>query len=448
VAEGKGSRPYIRKNFDSRLAQWKQAAELGVREAQWLLARCYDEGLGVERSGIHAVSWHLKAAEQGYAPAQNHLGSCYQNGDGVPQDDVEGVYWYRKAAEQRYAIAQANLGWCCDTGTGVAQDEAEAAKWYHKAAEQGDYTSQFNLGVHYEMGSGVEPDKQQALEWYRRAAEQGYEKAQEALSRLADEVAAEEKEKQQKAKETEQRFRRACQEVLADGAVAVDGSDRLRALGDLLDIPEEVRKQLFEQEKEKYLREQEAKPSKEVELKFRIACKNAVRDGKVSFGEKGELRRLGASLDISKEAMRRIFEQERRIFRASQKVRPTRDVELQFRKACKKVLADGKVTAEEENELKNLAKFFKMSNEVMKQIFADEVRIYQQGRKRGPTKEAELQFRKACKRALADGKVTPEEESQLKSLAAFLKIPSEMMKQVFADEVRVYQKAHSQKPAK
>jgi TPR repeat protein len=156
VSAGQGSRSYIRRNFDNRLAKWTQAAELGIREAQWLLARCYDEGFGVERNVIRAVSWHLKAGVQDYPPSENHLGSCYQNGDGVPQDDAEAVQWYRRAAEQGYTIAQANLAWCCDTGCGIAQDEAEAVKWYRKAAQQGDYTSQFNLGVHYEWGSGVE----------------------------------------------------------------------------------------------------------------------------------------------------------------------------------------------------------------------------------------------------------------------------------------------------
>ena len=100
VSTGEGSRTYIRQNFDNRLVEWTQAAELGVREAQWLLARCYDEGFGVERNEIRAISWHLKAGEQGYPPAQNHLGSCYQNGDGVPQDGAEAVKWYHRAVEQ------------------------------------------------------------------------------------------------------------------------------------------------------------------------------------------------------------------------------------------------------------------------------------------------------------------------------------------------------------
>ena len=140
--------------------------------------------------------------------------------------------------------------------------------------------------------------------------------------------------------------------------------------------------------------------------------------------------------------MKRLFEVEKRIFKVSQKVQPTRNIELQFRKACKKVLADGKVTPEEEIQLKGLAKFFKISNDVMKQIVTDEVRIYRESRRNTPAKNAVLQFSKACKEALADGILTPDEEKQLKSLANFLKIPNETMKRIFSHEAKIYQKTH------
>ncbi len=442
VSAGEGSRTYIRRNFDNRLVEWTQAAELGVREAQWLLARCYDEGFGVERSDLPAISWHIKAAEQGYPPAQNHLGSCYLNGNGVPQDNAEAVKWYHRSAEQGYAIAKANLGWCYDTGSGVAQDEAEAVKWYCEAAEQGDCTSQFNLGVHYEWGSGVEQDKQEAIKWYRKAADQRYEKAADALERLISEVETEKKDKEEKAKAAEERFLKACREVLAEGTLSLYDCDRLRVLGGSLEVSEQLRKQFFEREKKIFLQSQKAQQGKGAEIKFRIACKNAISDGKVTRSEKDELRKLGKSLKLSKAVMKRLFDEERRVFTVSQKVQPTRSVESQFRKACRKVMADGKLTPEEEKQLKGLAKFFKMSNEVMKQIFTDEVKLCRQGSKHTPTKKAVLQFSRACKMALADGKVTPEEEKQLKSLAKFLKIQKETMKRIFGHEARVYKKTH------
>ena len=44
--------------------------------------------------------------------------------------------------------------------------------------------------------------------------------------------------------------------------------------------------------------------------------------------------------------------------------------------------------------------------------------------------------------ALDDGKVTSEEEKQLKSLAKFLKIQKETMKRIFGHEARLYKKTH------
>ena len=121
--------------------------------------------------------------------------------------------------------------------------------------------------------------------------------------------------------------------------------------------------------------------------------------------------------------MNELFDEERKVYKASQKVQPTKSVELQFRKACKKILADGKVTQEEEKQLKSLAKFFKMPNKVMKEMLADEIKIFRQGRKQAPSRKAILQFGKACRKAWADGEITAEEKTQLKELAKLCKFP-------------------------
>jgi len=442
IRKGEGSRPIIRKNVFDLLPEWEQAAELGIREAQWLLGRCYDEGLGVERSDIHAIGWHLRAAEHGYPAAQSHMGSCYQNGNGVPQDETEAVEWYRKAAEQGYAIAQANLGWCYDAGCGVAVDEAKALKWHRKAALQDDETGQYNLGVHYEWGSAVEQDKREALNWYRKAAAHGYERAVEAVKRLTDELAESDGSSLVDSTEAERQFRTACKDVLADGKVTADEKQKLNSLAESLKMPGESVKRLFEEEKEIFQRDMKKRLAREAELKFRIACKNALADGKVTVGEKKELKTLAESLKMPSEMVKKIFEDEKRAYKAGQNVAPTRTVEVQFRRACKKALADGRVTMVEERQLKNLAKYFRISNQAMKDILRDEVKIFKQQHKARPTKSVELQFRRACKKALADGKVTPDEERELKNLARFFKMPTLIMKDILADEVKIFRRSH------
>ncbi len=175
---GKGSKNYLEKVHSARFAKWQRAAELGWPEGQWLIGRCYQEGLSVEEDKPEAVRWYRKAAEQGVASAQYNLGVCYDNGDGVSKDQAEAVRWYRKAAEQGYAAAQFNLGVGYAHGNGVSKDEAEAVRWYRKAVEQGDAYAQFNLGGCYYNGEGVSKDLAEAARWWRKAAEQGVASAQ------------------------------------------------------------------------------------------------------------------------------------------------------------------------------------------------------------------------------------------------------------------------------
>jgi tellurite resistance protein len=109
------------------------------------------------------------------------------------------------------------------------------------------------------------------------------------------------------------------------------------------------------------------------ELKFRSACKSALADGKLSLDEKHELATLGKSLKMSKQDIIRIFEDEKKSYRSGQEVAPTQNVELRFRQACREALADGKVSPEEKRQLKSLAKFFNIPGRLVKQMLKDEI---------------------------------------------------------------------------
>jgi len=165
-------------DYTNALKWLQKAAELGDSEAQYILARCYNNGFGVQKNGKEAFSWATKAVEKGHVNAQNILGVCYLNGSGVDKDEAEAVKWFRKAAEQGFALAQVNLGDCYLDGKGVAKDETEAVKWYRKAAEQGNARAQFNMGSCYFGGKGVSKDEAETVKWYRKAAEQGDARAQ------------------------------------------------------------------------------------------------------------------------------------------------------------------------------------------------------------------------------------------------------------------------------
>ena len=178
---GKGAVEYLRSAYGSGLDSWKRGAELGWPRAQWLYARCLQEGIGVVKDATEAAHLYRKAAEQGHAEAQAFLGYLYASGEGVPEDLEEAVAWIRKAAEQGSAVGQFWIGMHYFKGLGVPEDKAQAVAWFRKAAGQGHVDAQVILGYCYSSGDGVDRDVDKAIEWNAKAAEQGNEDAAEAL---------------------------------------------------------------------------------------------------------------------------------------------------------------------------------------------------------------------------------------------------------------------------
>ena len=201
-------------NAEMAFQQYMVAArDYGRPVAQFKVARCYQNGTGVEKNEENAVVWYKKAAEQCDAEAQCALGECYYQARGVEKDDKEArrwyeaaatqgnataqymtgrlymelsyneaaVKWYTKAAEQECPEAQYELGKCYETGDGVDEDKAKAVELYRKAAEQGYAEAQYKLGKCYYCGDGVEMDYEEAVKWLRKAAEQGIANAQDLL---------------------------------------------------------------------------------------------------------------------------------------------------------------------------------------------------------------------------------------------------------------------------
>ena len=118
-----------------------------------------------------ALKWYRKAAEKGHIEAQYLLGRCYSEGISVKIDMAEAVKWFRKSAERGYAPAEYSLGFCYTNGNGVQKDMTEAVKWFRKAAEQGVTGAQYYLGIQYAKGEGVQKDMAEAVKWLRKVAE-------------------------------------------------------------------------------------------------------------------------------------------------------------------------------------------------------------------------------------------------------------------------------------
>ena len=102
----------VEKNVSKAIDLFRESAELGNAEAQWMVGLVYDKGVDgiVTKNPRKALRWYRESAEQGYVNAMVSLGNCYVNGVGVTEDPREAVRWYGLAAERGNAFAQTQLG--------------------------------------------------------------------------------------------------------------------------------------------------------------------------------------------------------------------------------------------------------------------------------------------------------------------------------------------------
>ncbi|KAI9209236.1 uncharacterized protein BJ171DRAFT_454213 [Polychytrium aggregatum] len=152
-------------------------ANRGILQAQISLGRCYDSGLGVEQDSTAASKWYSKAAHQGNGDGSLHfrLGMCYRYGWGARKSYSRAIRWFRKAADLGNSYAPWMAGQCYHYGYGVTTNYEKAAKWYRRSAKRGNRYGQWQLGYCYKDGFGVKSDIDKAKYWYRKAADQDFD---------------------------------------------------------------------------------------------------------------------------------------------------------------------------------------------------------------------------------------------------------------------------------
>ena len=105
-------------------------------EAQFSLAWCHQNGLGVEINLAKAAQYYWVAATQGHRDAQYQFGVCCSAGIGVQQNMREAIAYYQKAATQNHVHAHYVLSQCYTFGLGVLPDAAKATG-HTQAAQKG-----------------------------------------------------------------------------------------------------------------------------------------------------------------------------------------------------------------------------------------------------------------------------------------------------------------------
>lgn len=194
-------------DFAESLRFYRQAAESGDSEAQYLLGRfllmknlvkhererairwfdsSLEKGLDTavspeqndqeqQNERIEALKWLNSAGEEGSHEALRFLSSLYHRGLCVLVDPEQSVKLMVRAAEMDDPIAQGLLGVIFLEGVGVERREQDGVKWLQLAAEAGNSFAHWNLALALIEGTGTAVNRPLAKAFLERAAEGCFE---------------------------------------------------------------------------------------------------------------------------------------------------------------------------------------------------------------------------------------------------------------------------------
>lgn len=163
----------------------QKAADSNVLDAQVLLGTALLIGDNAPRSIPRGIAFLKNAAQEGNSCAQWKLALCYKNGMGIMRDTREAEKWFIKSAEGRF---QQGLPWNASV-PGLRFDEAVAT--FQALANLDHKQAYYWLGLCLEDGLVVKQDFAKALELYSRAAQKGLEIASTAAHRLRNQMTTE-----------------------------------------------------------------------------------------------------------------------------------------------------------------------------------------------------------------------------------------------------------------
>ena len=158
------------------------AANKGNREAEFLFARCLENGQGCPVNEKKAFEYYSKSAQKHFPAALLRMGDYHLAGSFVPQDPGEGVKLFKQAVGQNHPPALRKMGWCCENGIGVPKDAKQAFHFYERSAQLKDPEGNYQTGRCFLEGIGVQADPAGAVYFFRRGALLGNRSAMLALA--------------------------------------------------------------------------------------------------------------------------------------------------------------------------------------------------------------------------------------------------------------------------
>lgn len=145
------------------LQLFAQAAQEGHAGAQYSLAQCWLQGIGVEQNQQEAIGWLDRAAQQG------HVDAIFTLGINLPTDHAQHLPLLQTAAQAGHTKAMLCVGLYLQNH-GQAE---QAIEWFNQAKAYQDPRADYLLAQTYLQGIGVEADSKQAIELLKVASENG-----------------------------------------------------------------------------------------------------------------------------------------------------------------------------------------------------------------------------------------------------------------------------------
>jgi len=155
-----------------------QQAESGVADAQYMLAKLYHEGRGVEQDKGLALEWFTKAAERGHSEAQYALAkTLVEAGDENNLDQA--LQWFEKAAKQGHTQA-GSASVAILAMQGATGERAKSAwRWMYHGMQRNEKKAEYNLAAALNSGLfGLSNSGFDTGPWLKNAAQAGIVEAQ------------------------------------------------------------------------------------------------------------------------------------------------------------------------------------------------------------------------------------------------------------------------------
>ena len=150
---------YKRKNICHILAYMRKSAKSGYTPAMRFLGRYYSDSKdGLEPDYQESFKWYKMAANKGMEEAEYIVAKCYEEGKGVKKDLKKAFELYKSASEKGDAEAINALGQYYMHGLVVKSDESKAYSLFKKSVGLGCVDALYNLSACYLKGIGVEAD--------------------------------------------------------------------------------------------------------------------------------------------------------------------------------------------------------------------------------------------------------------------------------------------------